>query len=616
MKNIYDCIVVGGGHAGCEAALAVARMHSKTLLITMNLDNIGHMSCNPAIGGIGKGQLVKEIDALGGQMAKAADFATIQSRRLNASRGAAVQSSRIQADRHKYKTYMRSVLDLESNLFLRQAEVTGIIVCDNQATGVETRTKEKFFAKTIVITPGTFLNGLIHIGLVNFSGGRIGEPASIGLSSSLEEIGLAVHRFKTGTCARLDGRSINFKKLEAQYSDKPPHPFSFSTKKIKNKLVPCFVTYTNPTTHEIIRSGLNESPLYQGIIKSTGVRYCPSIEDKIVRFSDRERHQIFLEPEGLNTYEYYPNGLSSSLPIDIQINLLRSIKGLENVQITRPGYGIEYDYVDPTELLPTLETKKIKNLYLAGQINGTTGYEEAGAQGLIAGINAGLKAKGKECLVLDRTSSYIGVLIDDLVIKGVNEPYRMFTSRVEYRLIVREDNADLRLRKFGYSLGLVSKKDYQITKNKKILIGNQIKLLKTTKLKPTPLMNKKLKKLGTTPISRHYFLSDILKRPEIDYSMLKSLNKSFKLLQDIAVCIEVDIKYEGFIERQLKEVERFEKIENIKLPEDINYHKIDGLSGEIKEKLSKHKPVSLGQALRISGVTPAAIAILMVYLRK
>lgn len=613
----YDVIIIGGGHAGIEAALASSRMGCKTLLITLKTDTIGLMSCNPAIGGVGKGQLVKEIDALGGQMGRAADSCGIQFRTLNASKGAAVQSSRAQIDRNQYKQYMQDILKRQDNLFIKEAEVKRLIVKDNQIKGVITDNKEEILSYAVIICPGTFLDGLIHVGLNHFSAGRINEPASLGLARNLKELGFNLLRFKTGTCPRLDRKSIDFSKLIIQEGDQPPKPFSNSCEKIVQKQIPCYITYTNSQTHRIIRDNLDKSPLYTGIIKATGVRYCPSIEDKVVKFSDKTRHQIFLEPDGYETDEIYPNGLSTSLPEDVQLEMLHSIEGLEKVRVIRFGYGIEHTVVEPTQLYATLETKLIKNLYLAGQINGTTGYEEAASQGLIAAINAALKLKHKEPLILDRTSSYIGVLIDDLTTKGTNEPYRMFTSRVEYRLILREDNADLRLSKIGYALGLVSKEDYQKTQKKKEAITQGLKFLKTTRLLPTPQINACLMRLNTAPLKKAVTLEEILKRPQITLRDLKNLNHIHLDIPDSALKqIEIEVKYAGFIQRQLAEVEKFKNLEKIKLPQDLDFTNISGLSREIKEKLSKFKPLNLGQASRISGVTPAAISLLMVYLRK
>jgi len=610
----FEVIVVGAGHAGIEAALVSSRLGCSTLLITLKKETIGAMSCNPAIGGVGKGQLVKEIDALGGQMAKATDACGIQFRTLNASKGPAVWSSRAQVDMYRYAKYMQDIVSNQENLTIKEAEVKKIIVKDDLVLGVLTDKNEEILAKCVIISPGTFLDGLIHVGLKHHSGGRYNEPASIDLAKNLKELGFSLMRFKTGTCPRLDKKTIDFSKLTIQYGDEQPKPFSFSTEKIMQKQVPCYITYTNEKTHKIILDNLDKSPLYTGIIKATGVRYCPSVEDKIVKFRDKERHQVFLEPQGLDTDEIYPNGLSTSLPEEVQLKILHSIVGLEEVKVIRFGYGIEHTVVDARELYPTLETKKIKNLFFAGQINGTTGYEEAGAQGLIAGINASLRVKNKELLILDRASSYIGVLIDDLTTKGTNEPYRMFTSRVEYRLILREDNADLRLRRIGYDLGLVSKEEYQKTFAKEEKIKKAKEFLRKTIVKPTPEINDFLLKLNTSSLKAPISLETLLKRPQIHLKDLKELgllDDNFNLPQ-----VEIEVKYAGFIQRQLKEVERFKNLEKIKIPLDLDYQKIPGLSREIREKLMRFRPLNLGQASRISGVTPVAISILLIYLKK
>ncbi|OGX19494.1 MAG: tRNA uridine-5-carboxymethylaminomethyl(34) synthesis enzyme MnmG [Omnitrophica WOR_2 bacterium RBG_13_44_8b] len=613
----YECIVIGAGHAGIEASLACSRMGCRTLLITFSADTIGKMSCNPAIGGVGKGQLVKEIDALGGEMGKAADACGIQFRILNASKGAAVHSSRAQIDMDLYQRYMKELLSRTENLFIKQAEVKKLLVKDNKVLGVITHTNEEILSATVIICPGTFLDGLIHVGLKHTSGGRINEPASLGLAANLKQLGFNLLRFKTGTCPRLDKRTIDNSHLIIQNGDKPAKPFSFSTRKITGRQIPCHITYTNKRTHKIILDNLDRSPLYAGIIKAAGVRYCPSVEDKIVKFKDRDRHQVFLEPQGIKSDEIYPNGLSTSLPEDVQMEMLQSIEGLENVKVIRFGYGIEHTVVEPTQAYPTLETKLLKNLYLAGQINGTTGYEEAAAQGLIAGINAGLRVKNKPPLVLDRSGSYIGVLIDDLTTKGTLEPYRMFTSRVEYRLILREDNADLRLRKIGFNLGLVKKADYRKVESKIEAINKGINFLKATRLKPTQAINNRLTGLGTPEIKKATSLEELLKRPQVSLEALKKLDHiKFAIPESALAQVEIEVKYAGFIQRQLKEVERFKNLENIKLPRDLDFTTVPSLSREIKEKLNKIKPFNLGQASRISGVTPAAISILMVYLKK
>ena len=612
----YDVIVIGAGHAGIEAALASSRLGVKTLMLTLDINSIGRMSCNPAIGGVGKGQLVKEIDALGGQMARAADSCAIQFRILNSSKGAAVQSSRAQIDMRKYSSYMRKLILRQKNLMIKEAEVKELIAEEGKVAGVITD-KEEIRSKCVVICPGTFLDGLIHIGLEHFSAGRINEKAAVKLADNLKKLGFSTLRFKTGTCPRLDKNTIGFSGLIRQEGDANPRPFSFSSRAAKQKQIPCYITYTNKITHEIIRANLKRSPLYSGIIKATGVRYCPSIEDKVVKFADKERHQVFLEPEGLDVPEIYPNGISTSLPEDVQLDILHSIAGLEKARVIRFGYGIEHIVVEPTQLCPTLETKLISNLYLAGQINGTTGYEEAAAQGLIAGINAGLRIKNKEPFILDRSSSYIGVLIDDLTTKGTLEPYRMFTSRVEYRLIIREDNADLRLSKMGFDLGLLSLKDYHRVQKKEEGIKQGLVFLQDTRVNSGKEVNERLIRLNSAPLKRPATLEDLLKRPQIGIKDLKRMHKmKLNIPESAWQQIEIEVKYSGFIQRQLKDVERFKHLEKIRLPIDFDYSSLGGISREIKEKLAQFKPLNLGQASRISGVTPAAISLLMVYLRK
>jgi tRNA uridine 5-carboxymethylaminomethyl modification enzyme len=613
----FDVIVIGAGHAGCEAALAASRMGTKTLLLTINLDHIAYMSCNPAIGGLGKGHLVKEIDALDGEMGRNIDATGIQFKVLNTKKGPAVRSSRVQADKMKYALRMKKRLEEQKNLLIRQGTAERLLVDRGAVTGVETTWGERFLTKTVIITAGTFLKGLIHVGLEQFEAGRMGDFPSIGLSANLHELGFEIGRLKTGTCPRLDGRTIDFSMLEPQASDDPPRPFSFMTKNIRNKLVPCYITYTNEKTHEIIRAGLDRSPLYTGKIKGTGVRYCPSIEDKIVRFKERLRHRIFVEPEGLDTHEYYPNGLATSLPLDIQIGMLRSINGLEKVEITRPGYAIEYDFIYPTQLYPTLETKKIKNLFLAGQINGTTGYEEAGAQGLMAGINAALKARENGSFILGRDEAYIGVMIDDLVTKGVDEPYRMFTSRAEHRLYLREDNADVRLTERGYIVGAVAKERYHSVAEKKQRIEETLQKLRSVRLKPTKATQERLKNMGFEGITNPVTLEDLLKKPEINIEMLKRIEGNLETVEeDIAYQVELNVKYRGYTERQQDMIERTKKMEGKKIPSETQYNEVSGLSREVIEKLTRVRPLSLGQASRVPGVTPASITALLVHFKK
>ncbi len=613
----YDVIVVGGGHAGIEASLASARMGHSTLLITQNVDQIGYMSCNPAVGGLAKGHLVKEIDALGGEMARATDETGIQFRQLNTTKGPAVRSSRAQVDRQQYRLRMKKMIEDQKNLFMKQATAEEILIEDDRIVGIKTHLGEEIQARTLILSPGTFLNGLIHIGLTHFPSGRMGDPPSVGLSESLQRLGFRVGRLKTGTTPRLDGHTIDFSKLVPQWGDANPIPFSFSTLKIEIEQVPCYLTHTNEMTHAIIKSGLDRSPLYCGVIKGIGPRYCPSIEDKVVRFADKKRHQIFLEPDGRMTAEIYPNGISTSLPLDIQIRMLRSIEGLEEVEIIRPGYAIEYDFVDPTELKPSLETKKIGGLFHAGQINGTSGYEEAAAQGLMAGINACLYIRGEEPLILKRSDAYMGVLIDDLVTKGTSEPYRMFTSRAEYRLHLREDNADLRLREKGYRVGLVKEKDYRPFLEKRSAIERTLAEISGFKINPTKENNEALQQLGGGALKKDISLQELLKRPEIHFEHLFIFDPRLKsVLKEVWEQVEIQVKYDGYIKRQMDQIEQFQKLEEVNFPEDFDFGSVIGLSTEVMEKLKRIRPYSLGQASRISGVTPAALSILMVNLKK
>lgn len=612
----YDVIVVGAGHAGCEAALAAARMGCSALLLTINLDAVALMSCNPAIGGQAKGHIVREIDALGGEMGKNIDATGIQFRILNMRKGPAVRASRAQADKQLYRLRMKRILETEKNLHLKQGEVTRLAVADGELAGVETRGGVLFRGKTVILTTGTFMRGLIHIGLTNYPGGRAGDLASVGLSDNLRELGFEIGRLKTGTPARLDGRSIDFSRLEPQYGDDPPVRFSFSETMIIQPQVPCYIAYTNPKSHEIIRSGLDRSPLYAGIIEGVGPRYCPSIEDKVVRFPERERHQTFLEPEGGDTVEYYPSGLSTSLPIDIQWAFYRSIQGLERVEIMRPAYAIEYDYADPIQLHATLETKKISHLYHAGQINGTSGYEEAAGQGLLAGINAALRVQGKEPLILGRSEAYIGVMIDDLVTMGTKEPYRMFTSRAEYRLLLREDNADLRLRKIGHSLGLVAAEDFDRYMLKQEAIEGQLEIMKTSKLLLSEGDPDFLNEFGLTGIQNAVTYEHLLKRPDITYSELVRLDPSLATVAaEVKEQVEIQVKYKGYIDRQLEQVKRMARMESARIPTGFDYLAITGITAEVREKLARFQPGTLGQASRIPGVTPAAIAVLSIALK-
>lgn len=618
IQQIFDVIVVGAGHAGIEASLAAVRMGATTLMLTLNLDHIGQMSCNPAIGGIGKGHLVKEIDALGGEMARAIDETGIQFRMLNTKKGPAVRASRAQADKALYRQRMKRVLENCPGLTLRQASVEKLLVQSGSVEGVETQIGERFYGPRVILTTGTFLKGLIHIGDRHYSAGRAGDFAVQGLSQCLADYGFKVGRLKTGTCPRLNARTINFEKLEVQEGDISPVPFSFSNQTISQGQVPCHITYTNEITHALIKAAVHRSPMYSGAIQSRGPRYCPSIEDKVVRFADKTRHQIFLEPEGLETVEIYPNGISTSLPLDIQIELVHSIQGLENAEIMRPGYAIEYDYVEPTQLTASLETKLIKGLYHAGQINGTTGYEEAAAQGLMAGINAALSLRRDDPLILRRDQAYIGVLIDDLVTKGTDaEPYRMFTSRAEHRLMLREDNADLRLTEIGYKVGVVSTDAYRQVHRKLDKMKLLSNLLETHELLPSEETNARLADLNSAPIANKVSLAQLLRRPELTVADLVSFSSDIAEFEPhISTQSEVDIKYAGYLDRQLEMVNRSKKMESSRVPSDFDYNAINGLSREVREKLIRIKPLSLGQAARIPGVTPAAISLLSIHLKR
>ena len=613
----FDVIVVGGGHAGTEAALAAARMGVKTLLLSHNVETLGQMSCNPAIGGIGKSHLVKEIDALGGVMAKATDRAGIQFRVLNSRKGPAVRATRAQADRVLYKAAVRYALENQPNLWIFQQACDDLIVEQDQVRGVVTQMGLRFLADNVVLTAGTFLGGQIHIGLDNYSGGRAGDPPAIALARRLRELPLRVDRLKTGTPPRIDGRSVDFSKMTAQPGDTPIPVMSFTGSADEHpEQVNCWITHTNERTHEIIRNNLDRSPMYTGVIEGVGPRYCPSIEDKIHRFADKDQHQVFIEPEGLTTHELYPNGISTSLPFDVQLQIVRSIRGMENAHILRPGYAIEYDYFNPQDLKYSLETKVIGGLFFAGQINGTTGYEEAGAQGLLAGLNAARRAQGLESWCPRRDEAYIGVLVDDLITMGTREPYRMFTSRAEYRLVLREDNADLRLTEKGRELGLVDDARWAAFSAKREAIEAEQQRLSSTWVQPTSDIGKHFAEHFSTPLTREYNLLDLLRRPEVDYPTLTRITGTTDIPADAAEQVEIHAKYAGYIERQQDEIDKLRQHEQTLLPADLDYATLNGLSKEISQKLASIRPQTLGQASRIPGVTPAAVSLLLIHLKK
>ncbi|MBD3285226.1 tRNA uridine-5-carboxymethylaminomethyl(34) synthesis enzyme MnmG [candidate division WOR-3 bacterium] len=615
MTGHYDVIVVGGGHAGIEASHAAAKMGCRTLLITASIERIGEMSCNPAIGGLGKSQLVREIDALGGLQGRLADRGGIHFRRLNRSKGPAVQSTRIQCDKAVYREFARRVLEETANLAIWQDKVEGLYIEGERVAGIDARGAGRIRAHTVILTPGTFLAGMLHIGDRSFSGGRLGDAPSNSLAKTLRVLGFKLGRFKTGTPPRIDGRTLNTEKMESQSGEEPPLGISFFTRRKLRNQVECYLTRTTSVVHEIVKENLDRSPLYAGKIKGTGVRYCPSIEDKVVKFADAESHRIFIEPEGLSTREVYPNGISTSLPLDAQIEMVHAVPGLENTEFTRPGYAVEHDYVQPTQLFAWLETKMIRDLFFAGQINGTTGYEEAAAQGLIAGINAARRVKGIDPFILGRDSAYIGVLIDDLVTKGTNEPYRMFTSRVEYRLLLREDNAHARLSGIGRRIGLLRAKDFR--KVEAVETATSATMDRLVKIKPAlSRINKVMEAKGIKPLTQKVSLNDLLKRPELHITDLEGLDKALtELAPVVKERVEIETKYSGYIARTLEEIERFHRIEKVKIPEDVTFHDIPGLSNEVIEKLDDIHPSTLGQASRISGVTPVALLAMFRYFK-